>query len=293
MTRPGQEGQEIGLVLSGGGARCFAQLGALRAIEEAGWRVGAITANSSAAILGALYAACLDAAVVEGILRDIDFSSFLVPDASAGLIGHDRVEELLRDHAPSTFEELSIPLAVPAVDIERAELLVFRTGPLRPPVCASNAFPGLFSPVLHEGRYLMDGGIVNNFPVDLIRTLAHHPVLAVDVRPSPTAPLDLDRRPRSFIDRLSGLVDGGVPTTVRILMQAYNITQSRLVAMNCALHPPDVWLRPDLPHDLDVQDFSRVDEAFDIGFRSVEEAAASGRFDVLGAPAAVSASRRS
>jgi hypothetical protein len=95
------------------------------------------------------------------------------------------VEALLKKHAPETFEELAIPLAVPAVDIQSAEMLVLKSGPLIPAVSASNAFPGLFTPVEHLGRQLMDGGILNNVPVDLIRTMTTAPVVVVDVRPSP------------------------------------------------------------------------------------------------------------
>jgi len=278
VTRP------VGLALSGGGARCFAQVGALVALEEAGFGVAAIAANSSAAILGAIYATRTDARSLEAVVRAIDFSSFMDLDGSSGLFGHAGVEALLAQNAASTFEELAIPLAVPAVDIERAEMLVFAAGPLVPPVCASNAFPGLFVPVKYQGRNLMDGGIINNFPVDVIRTLTSRPVLAIDCRPSPTAPLDLgDSSGSSIVDKIGALFNRGVPTVVRLLMQAYNITQDRVVEVTCALHPPDVRLVPELPDDLDIQDFSRMDEAIDIGYRCVRDAVAAGRLDDMAA----------
>lgn len=282
MDEPPPQDGRIGLALSGGGARCFAQLGALKALEEEGYDVDAIAANSSAAVLGALYAACRDAGEVEGIVRGLDFASLLVPDGSTGLIGHEGVDELLADFAPDTFEELQIPLAVPTTDIERAELLIFREGPLRPPVCASNAFPGLFVPVEYQGRHLMDGGMINNFPVDIIRTMTSRPVLAIDVRPSASGPLDLDRqKPASFLGKVGALVGHGASTSVDILMQAYSITQSRLVEILLAMHPPDVWLRPELSSDFDVQDFGQFDDALEVGYRSVREAIASGRFAAL------------
>ena len=64
-------------------------------------------------------------------------------------------------------------------------------------------------------------------------------------------------------------------------MQAYNITQDRVVEITCALHPPDLRLRPDLPHDLDIQSFDRIEEAVEIGYRSAKEAIAAGRFAAL------------
>lgn len=282
MADTQEHSRSIGLALSGGGARCYAQIGVIKAIEEAGWRVSAIAANSSAAILAAIYASCADARELERVALGIDFTTFLDPDGSTGLIGHAGVYKLLEEHAAATFEELRIPLAVPTVDIERAESLVFSEGPLAPPVAASNAFPGLFVPVEYLGRHLVDGGIVNNFPVDVIRTLTNRPVLAVDVRPSPSAPLDLDsKQRRSLLERLGSLFGNGLPATVEILMQAYNITQDRVVEITCALHPPDLRLRPDLPHDLDIQSFDRIEEAVEIGYRSAKEAMAAGRFAAL------------
>jgi NTE family protein len=273
---------EIGLVLSGGGARCLAQVGALRAVEEAGFRVAAIAANSSAAIIGALYAAGHGASGVEAIVLDVDWAAFMDVDGATGLIGHRGVETLLADHAPATFEDLQIPLAVPTVDIERAELLVYRTGPLVPPVCASNAFPGLFTPVEFEGRFLMDGGILDNFPVGIIRTLTRRPVLALDVRPPARLPLDLDKpRPDSLGGKIAALLGHGATTAIKVVTQAYSITQSRLVELNCTLHPPDVWLRPGLDDDMGVEDFSRLEEAIEHGYRAVQDAIADGRFDGL------------
>ncbi|HEX7021651.1 MAG TPA: patatin-like phospholipase family protein, partial [Trueperaceae bacterium] len=161
----------IGLVLSGGGARSFAQIGALLALDDYGAEVAAIAATSTGAVLAALYAAGNSARAVQDIVRGIDYTSFLDPNGEGGLIGHRGVEALLAAHAPETFEELSIPLAVPTTDIQNARQLVYRSGPLRPPVCASNAFPGLFVPVAFDGRFLMDGGILNDVPLDLIGTL--------------------------------------------------------------------------------------------------------------------------
>lgn len=278
--------QEI-LVLSGGGARCFAHVGVLRAIEEEGLRVAAIATNSSAAIVGALYASGHDARAVADILHAVDYATFFDPDAATGLIGHDGVEELLEEHAAESFERLAILLAVPAVDIERGEMLVFMEGPLRPAICASNAFPGLFTPVEHAGRFLLDGGILNNFPVDLIRAMTNRPILAVDVRPAPARSLALDSdAPDSFLGKVGKLFKRGVPVTVDILMQAYTITQARLVEVTVALHPPHVRLRPDLPTDFDIQDFSRFDEGYEAGYNAVRMAVARGELEALTSRAA-------
>ena len=275
----------VGVALSGGGARCFAQIGALAALEEEGLQACAIAANSTAAILGALYAAGNTAPAVEAIVRAVDFRDFLDPGAAGGLIEHDVIERTLARHAPATFEELSVPLAVPTVDIERAELLIYSSGPLQPPVCASNAFPGLFAPVHFEGRYLLDGGIINNFPVDVAQAMTHRPIIAIDVRIPHTGPLDLEpKEPDTLAQKFGAMFQQGGTKVVDVLERAYAIMQARLLDILIAAHPPDVMLRPDLPDDLEVQSFDRLDDAIEIGYACVKEAAAAGRFEAIRSP---------
>ena len=282
MSTPTSTPCQVGLALSGGGARCFAQIGALAALEEEGLQACAIAANSSAAVLAALYAAGNSARAVEAIVRGVDFKEFLDPGGAGGLIEHGPLERLLERHAPGTFGELAVPLAVPAVDIETAELLIYSSGPLRPPVCASNAFPGLFAPVRFEGRQLLDGGILNNFPVDVARAMTHRPIVALDVRPPHTGPLDLGpNEPDTIVQKVVSMFRQGGTEMVDVLMRAYAITQARLLDVLLAMNPPDVWLKPDLPDDLEVQSFGRLDDAIAIGYACVKEAVAAGRFDAI------------
>lgn len=272
--------RRIGLALSGGGARCFAQIGVLLALEEAGYTVSAIAANSSAAIIAAVYATVADARDLHRIFRETDLVKLLDAGGVSGLLGHDGIRELLAEHAAPSFEELRIPLIVPTVDIQHAELFVFSSGELAAPVCASNAFPGLFVPVEHQGRFLMDGGIINNFPVDLIRTITTDKVLAVDVRSPLDDDLGLggDDSPDSLLQRLGQLFSREDSTPVDLVIQAYKITQGKLMDVTMALHPPDVLLVPELPADLQVQSFNRLSEAIEIGRASAEAAITSGRF---------------
>ena len=263
---------DIGLVLSGGGARCFAQIGALAAFEDYGLKVGGLAANSSAAILGALYAAGLKPKKIFAIFKELDYSQFLDPNGVGGFLDHTGVERLLRPYVPKTFEELIMPYAVPTVDIQTAEQVVFTSGELIPVVCASNALPGLFVPVEHQGRFLMDGGILNNVPLDLIRPLVQGPAVVVDVRLSPTKRLALKQDSRSLWEKLTSSFSGSMPLTGEILMKAYTITQSRLIELHYAMHPPDLAVRPDLGDDFELQDFGRIDEGYDKGYQATMHA---------------------
>jgi NTE family protein len=260
---------QIGLVLSGGGARCFAQVGALKALEEQGAEVSAIAGNSAGAIIGALYAAGHRADEVARILCNADYGALLRVKGGAGLSGHENMAAFLAEHLPETFDALKIPLAVPATDIQSAEQVVFSAGPLVPAVCASNAFPGLFLPIEHAGRVLVDGGLLNNFPLDLIRPLTSARIVALDTRPSPTARLDLPAEDAGLWGRLKGSFDGRIPMIARVLEKAYTITQSRLVELLATMHPPDLWIRPALSDDFDIQDFGRFDEAYELGYNAV------------------------
>lgn len=254
--------------MSGGGARCFAQIGALKALEDRGIEIGAIAANSTAAILAAFYAAGMPASTLYELVSELNYSRFFRLDGNGGLLGHEGVAQLLREHVPETFEELEIPLAVPAVDIEGAEMLVFSAGPLIEPICASNALPGLFVPVKHSGRFLMDGGIIDNVPVDLIRPLSDGPVVVVDCRLSPTMSLELHDMEEGLWERAKAAFSSSTPLTFDILMKAYTITQSRLVELTYCMHPPDLTIRPDLGDDFGIQDFGRLDEGFDLGYQA-------------------------
>lgn len=261
---------KIGLVLSGGGARCFAHIGGLKALEEAGYEVCAIAGSSSGAVIGALYAAGNSADKIYEIAKAIDYSGFLSFVATGGLINQKGLEEMLSAHVPETFEELNIPLATTAVDIQTAELLVMKSGTLVPAACASNSFPGLFGPLEYQGRYLMDGGILNNFPVDIIRGMTTQPVFAFDVTLSAKEALDFGQEDGpGFLERVGAAVTGQSlypPLMINILMKAYTITQKRLIHIMTSIYPPDHHIRPPLPDDLGIESFGRLEEAYENGY---------------------------
>ncbi|MGL4608716.1 MAG: patatin-like phospholipase family protein [Trueperaceae bacterium] len=263
----------VGLVLSGGGARCFSHLGGLKALEEHNIKVSAIAGSSSGAIIGALYASGLDAETIHTIVKTINYSNFWRTGVKGGLISHDGLSELVSVHAAKNFEDLKIPLAVTTVDIQSGELLVLQHGPLAIAACASNAFPGLFAPIKYLDRYLMDGGILNNFPVDIIRTLTTDPVVAFDATVSDKRNLDFEGEEEkpNVLQRVRTTVKGkGVPTPllVDVLVKAYTITQTRLIELRSTMHPPDYVVKPALPDDLSIESFGRLEEAYELGYEA-------------------------
>lgn len=266
----------VGLVLSGGGARCFSHIGGLEALEEHGIKVSAIAGSSSGAIIGALYASGLDADTIHTIVKTINYGDFWRTGVKGGLISHDGLAELVSVHAPKNFEDLKIPLAVTTVDIQTGELIILQRGPLTPAACASNAFPGLFAPIKYLDRYLMDGGILNNFPVDIIRTMTTDPVIAFDATVSDKRKLDFEGEEDkpNFIERMSNTFKGErlyTPLLLDVLVKAYTITQTRLINLRNTMHPPDYVVKPNLPDNLGIESFGRLEEAYQLGYEATEE----------------------
>jgi NTE family protein len=202
----------IGLVLGGGGARGLAHILMLEVFDELGIKPKIIAGTSIGAIFGAAYAAGLSARDIRthteeiltkrvGLVRDLfsarvqwrgrgrfwDFvaarTAFLAPAALLDLV--------LPKGVPQSFEELAIPLKVVASDFYALEAAVFSAGALRPAVAASIALPVIFEPVLIDGRSLIDGGLTNPLPFDLVDGEADL-LVAIDVSgttvPSPSRP---------------------------------------------------------------------------------------------------------
>lgn len=261
---------DIGVVLSGGGARCFAQIGVLRALEERGFAVKAISSCSASAIIGALHAAGHSAARIQRIFEEMNFAELLDLnlESKSGMIGFEGLQEALSPYLPETFEELGYPVAAVAVDVQNGQSYVFRSGPLLRGLLASNAFPGIFSPVKDEGRYLIDGGTLNIVPVDIIRTLTTLPVIAVDVTLPVTRKLELeDAGEHTLWNRLaSSLSPQNITRPLELIEKAYTITQGRLAQLMIAMHPPDYIIKPPLDEDMMPQDFGRMNEAVACGY---------------------------
>lgn len=161
---------KIGLVLSGGGARGIAHLGIIKALQEMGIGFDQIAGTSAGAIAGALLA---QGYTPDESLKIIESSSFVRHLRPAwnrmGLLRLDTIVDLYRKHIPhDSFEGLKIPLHVVAVDLNAGEQVVFEQGELIRPVLASCCLPGIFEPMLIHKRQFVDGGVLNNLPVDVI-----------------------------------------------------------------------------------------------------------------------------
>lgn len=214
------DGQDIkvGLVLSGGGAKGLAHIGALKVIEESGVRIDYIGGTSMGAIIGALYASGYSAKQLDSIFRQTDFSTLIqddIPRSSktfyekqeaekyalvlpfnnfkvgfpSGLSKGQNVYNLLSkltSHVStiSDFSELPIPFFCVATNVESGQEVILDRGYLPRAVIASGALPSLFSPVVIDNTVLIDGGVVNNYPVNEVRAKGMDIIIGVDVQDS-------------------------------------------------------------------------------------------------------------
>lgn len=159
---------KIGLVLSGGGVKGVAHIGALKALGEHGIFPSCIAGASAGAMVGALYASGKKPEEIFEIFKQsslFSLSNFAI--GKPGLIDLEKFKPYLQKHLPGdTFEALKHKLYVSATDLVRGRNKIFQSGPLVDTILASSAFPLVFSPYkVGEGLYA-DGGIVNNFPVE-------------------------------------------------------------------------------------------------------------------------------
>ncbi|MBX7051809.1 MAG: patatin-like phospholipase family protein [Flavobacteriales bacterium] len=161
----------IGLALSGGGIRGIAQLGALKALYERNIKPSIISGTSAGSIVGAFTAAGYEPdEIFEIVVREKIFSYRNILFGKAGLFDMKSFERLYAKYIPNDdFESLEIPLYVMATDIVKAQSVTFHHGPLYSALLASCCVPLVFLPVKREGMILLDGGITNNFPADVIR----------------------------------------------------------------------------------------------------------------------------
>jgi len=258
---------KIGFALGAGSARGWAHIGVLRALQSEGVKPDLIAGCSVGALVGAAFAASrldqLEAWALafdwRSMLRMIDIR------LRGGLIKGERVTDFFRQElVESEFSELAIPFAAVATDLHSGQEIWLREWKVSDAVRASIAVPGLFRAVLREGRYLIDGGVVNPVPVSLARAMGADIVIAVDVgsdivgrharrkREDSNTQTGRHRLLGKLFPRRDGAPaegeTGAPPSMLEALMGSIDVMQVRIARSRLAGEPPDVLLTPRLAH---------------------------------------------
>ncbi|MDD4713318.1 MAG: patatin-like phospholipase family protein [Bacteroidales bacterium] len=188
---------KIGLALSGGGAKGFAHAGVIRALEERGIRPDVIAGTSAGSIVGALYADGNTPDEIIDFFNKASFSKFAsLAKMNSGLFKIDHFKKALKTKLKAVnFEDLKIPTYINATDMEHGKNVFFNSGPLLDVVIASCSVPILFEPVKMDGIFYSDGGLICNFPVEVLRRQCEY-VIGVNV-----GPLDIGEKEKlTFLD---------------------------------------------------------------------------------------------
>ena len=169
--------QKIGLVLGGGGAKGNASLGALKVIEESGIKIDYIAGTSIGAIIGALYAAGYSVDEIEDLFCMMKWTDLL-----RGKRMEEKFDELLSDRGVYNFKDLKIPFRCVAVNVNTGKDEVFAKGEVYKAIRASMSIPPVYTPVEVNGEEYVDGGFINNLPVDVVKAMGAVFVIARDVQ---------------------------------------------------------------------------------------------------------------
>lgn len=244
---------KLGVALSGGAARGFAHIGVLQAIEELGLPLGAVSGTSMGAIIGSLYASGLPPQDILEIARKTPWIKLINFSPSGGLFSERKLEDFLSKYLPRDFSRLQLPFAAVATDVVSGRSLYLHSGDLPRAVMASAAYPGLFGAIEREGLFLIDGGVLDNLPVDAARFLGSERVIASDVTYDPDSEAEL---PGSVIE---------------LGRRAVDIMQAQLTRVRLSMNPPEVYVRPDL-RGIGLESFGKLDKIWRLGYDAAMDA---------------------
>lgn len=279
----GQEDKKVGLVLSGGGAKGLAHIGALKVIEEAGVKIDFIGGTSMGAIVGGLYAAGYSAAELDSIFRNTnlpeliqdnvprsaktfyekddsdryaltlpfdDFKVSFPPGISSGQnVYNEFVRLLFHVKDVRDFNNLPTPFLCMATDVESGTPVLLDHGYLPEAIMASGTLPSLFEPMEIEGKILIDGGVVNNFPVDEVKALGADVIIGIDVQ-----------------DGLAKRDALGSATEILLQINNYRTVKDMVEKRK----KTDIYINPPID-EFSVIDFDKIDDIINSGGLAAEE----------------------
>ena len=267
-----QPPRKVGLALSGGGARGLAHIGVLKVLEQEGILIDCLAGTSMGGLIAAAYAAGMSPDVMEQEALRMTSLRRLLPltDLSPlrrGLFEGQKVREYLAGHLDDrTFDDLRLPLALVAVDLNTGREVYLTQGRVVDGVRATVALPGIFTPVERNGQLLVDGGLLDNLPADAARHIGADVVIAVDVSSDDQVVSHLAQALHRHRYVPNGLVD-----TIEVLYRSLGVMMAEIGRRRLAEAHPEVIIQPAIPPDVTVlTGFPRAAEIITAG----EEAAA-------------------
>ncbi len=247
---------KIALVLGGGAARGFAHVGVIRALEQEKIPIDLVVGTSVGGLIGAIYAADVNSFDLEWTafqLEKDDIFDFGVMNAitGMGLAKGDKLEAWVKSHIKTeNIESMKIPFAAVATDLNWGQKVVLDKGSVARAIRASAAIPGVFQPVQHQGKILVDGGVVDNIPISVAKAKGADLVIAVDISAS--------------------LGNTNITNLVGVTLQATSI----MFALNVehAKREADVLITPSGIGDVGMLDFTQKKRCMQAGIEATQRA---------------------
>ena len=261
-------GRALGVVLSGGGARGYAHIGAIEALQDGGFVVDRIGGCSIGSFIGGMHAYGATTAEIREACRSelvqrSPFNDYTLPRVS--LIRSRKAARMFdRVFGDRIMEELAIPFFTVSADLLASRTIVHRTGPVYEAVGASMSIPGLAPPLSRPGRLLVDGGVLNNLPVDVMVEDDEGPIVAVDVI----------RKLEDVDEKISP----PLPSIMETLSRATVLGSVERAERNRRL--ADLVVTPDV-QDVALREFAALDRAADAGREAMRIALEQGGADGL------------
>ena len=274
---------KVGLALGGGVARGIAHIGVIEWLEEHHVPVDLIAGTSAGGLVGGAYATGMTPAELRALMTSVDWDAMFQSDAPYALRDFRRKEDAREYPGPiefglrkgfrvpgsigaseqidlflswlsrryfdiGSFDDLPIPFRCVATDLIAEEPVILRDGPLAEAMRATMAVPGLFAPVMRDGRMLTDGGVINNVPADVVRAMGADIVIAVDVG-------------------VSTPLEPGFDSAITVVSRTTDVLSDRNAAE--AMKAADILIKPDVK-GIDAMDWRRSGEIADLGYRAAE-----------------------
>lgn len=286
----GMERKKVHLVLGSGGARGVAHIGVIEVLEEYGYDIVSVTGCSMGAVVGGMYAAGFLRAYRDWMLTLTKTMQFRIMDftlARQGFLKGERIFNILQEVAgPQLIEQLRIPFTAVATDMVQNKEVHYRSGDLYKAFRASIAIPGVFTPVMENGQFLVDGGVLNPLPLNLVNRKEGEWIVAVNLNGAPatvaTAVEEEQEEVRVLWKWLSPIMQDtkkeqkevlpAAACSIRELLQSsYIMTQDRLVDLMLKAYPPDVLV--EIPRNVcSIFEFYKAKSLVDAGREACKNA---------------------
>lgn len=266
-------GQAIGVALAGGGARGIAHIGALRAIEEAGIPIDMICGTSMGALVAGSYAHDLDLAEAQRRIRISFADTNAIGDYTLPIVSLSRGRRMkalfLQHFGDARIEDCWRPFFCVASNLTTGDIAVLNKGPLWRALRASSALPGILPPLIDRGEVLVDGALMNNFPVDIMQALSRGRVIGIDISADSSFRSEVEDLESRSLAWMLGRGRRQVPNILQLLMRSGLVASGLKSEAN--RRAADLLIQPPLG-DIHLLSFDRWQAAIEAGYVGTRQA---------------------